>query len=339
MRAVYAPDQALHDPQFFLVQGKLQPSAEQPERADRLLAALERLGVSSETPSDHGTAPLAAVHSVEYLEFLASAHQRWQQLPNPSDEVIANIHPLRHAASYPQGIVGQAGWHMADTACPIGRHTWAAAQSSANTALSAADIVIDGAPSAYALCRPPGHHAFADMAGGFCFLNNSAIVAQHCLRDARRVAILDVDVHHGNGTQGIFYQCADVYTVSLHADPANFYPFHWGHNHERGAGAGEGYNRNFALARNTGDAAYLEALDAALQSIGVYAPDVLIVALGLDASEHDPLQGLSITTTGFEQIGTRIAAAGLPTVYVQEGGYLSDALTNNLEAFLRGVNQ
>jgi acetoin utilization deacetylase AcuC-like enzyme len=339
MRAVFSPDQKLHDPQFFLVQGKPQSSAEQPERTERLLAALDRIGIATETPADYGLAPLAAIHSVEYLEFLASAHQRWQELPNPSEEVIANIHPQRYHASYPKGIIGQAGWHMADTACPIGRHTWDAARHSANTALAATDIVLGGAQSAYALCRPPGHHAYTDMAGGFCFLNNAAVAAQHCLRDAKRVAILDVDVHHGNGTQGIFYQRADVYTLSLHADPNHFYPFHWGHEHERGIGPGEGYNRNYALARNTGDAPYMEALDAALQSIAVYAPDVLIVALGLDASEHDPLQGLSITTPGFEQMGGRIAAAGMPTVYVQEGGYLSDALTDNLEAFLRGVNQ
>lgn len=339
MKAVYEPAQALHDPQFFLVRGKPQTSTEQPERANRLITALERLSIAIERPRDFGPAPRAAVHTTEYLQFLESAHSRWQQLPDPSEEVVPNIHPLRHSSSYPAGVVGQAGWHMADTACPIGRHTFAAACDSANTALTATQMVLDGAASAYALCRPPGHHAYHDMAGGFCFLNNVAIAAQHSRRSLARVAILDIDVHHGNGTQGIFYQRNDVLTVSVHADPDHFYPFHWGRASERGADAGEGYNRNFPLALMTADSGFLQALDQALQLLSIYAPELLIVALGLDASEHDPLRGLAVTTDGFRQCGKMIASFGQPTVYVQEGGYLSDVLTDNLAAFLEGTNQ
>jgi acetoin utilization deacetylase AcuC-like enzyme len=190
--------------------------------------------------------------------------------------------------------------------------------------------------AAYALCRPPGHHAYHDMAGGFCFLNNTAIAAAHLRVKHERVAILDVDVHHGNGTQGIFYSRADVLTVSIHADPADFYPFVWGYAHERGEGAGLGANLNIPLPIGTGDDIYLQTLEVARKTIESFAPGALVIALGLDASEHDPLKGLSITTEGFGRIGAAIARMGLPTVFVQEGGYLSDVLGGNLTAVLAG---
>jgi acetoin utilization deacetylase AcuC-like enzyme len=338
MKAIFDPTQQKHDPQFFLIRGSVTASTEQPERADRLLAGLESAAISVSPATDHGAGPRAAVHTPEYLNFLKSAHREWQDLPGePAAEVIPNIHPQRYAATYPTGIVGRAGWHMADTACPIGPHTYEAACAAANTALTAADIVLSGEPSAYALCRPPGHHAFADMAGGFCFMNNSAITAQYLRSKHERVAILDVDVHHGNGTQGIFYRRRDVLTISIHCDPVNYYPFVWGYAHERGEGDGEGFNLNLPLPANSGDDVFLDALDRAQTAITAYAPTALVVALGLDASEHDPLKGLAITTQGFGRIGAAIAAMNLPTVYVQEGGYLSDVLTDNLASFLTGA--
>ena len=193
-----------------------------------------------------------------------------------------------------------------------------------------------GEDSVYALCRQPGHHAFRDVAGGFCFLNNSAIAAAHLRLRHERVAILDVDVHHGNGTQGIFYDRPDVLTVSIHADPASYYPYVWGYAHERGEGAGLGTNLNIPLPLGTGDEGFLAALDVAAKSIRAFAPGALVVALGLDASEHDPLAGLAVTTEGFHRIGAAIARLGLPTVLVQEGGYLSDILGTNLTAVLAG---
>jgi len=338
MKAIFDPVQQKHNPQFFLIRGSVTASTEQPERADRLLAGLKSAGISVSAATDHGAGPRAAIHTPEYLNFLKSAHSEWQSLPGePSAEVIPNIHPQRYAATYPTGIVGRAGWHMADTACPIGPHTYEAACAAANTALTAADLVLNGERSAYALCRPPGHHAFADMAGGFCFLNNSAITAQYLRSKHERVAILDVDVHHGNGTQGIFYRRRDVLTVSIHCNPDSFYPFVWGYGHERGEGDGEGFNLNLPLAANTGDEGFLDALVRARVAIDAYSPTALVVALGLDASEHDPLKGLAITTQGFGEIGAAIAALNLPTVYVQEGGYLSDVLTDNLASFLNGA--
>jgi acetoin utilization deacetylase AcuC-like enzyme len=209
----------------------------------------------------------------------------------------------------------------------------------AHTACQAAQWVADGERAAYALCRPPGHHAYADRAGGFCFLNNSAIAAQFLLPRFGRVAILDVDVHHGNGTQGIFYRRADVLTVSLHADPRNFYPFFVGYAHERGDGDGLGYNINLPLPIGTGDDGYITALRGAARQLQAFAPGALVVALGLDAFERDPLKGLAITTPGFAAIGAEIARLGLPTVFVQEGGYLSEELGQNLASTLAGFNR
>ncbi|MGB0609274.1 MAG: histone deacetylase family protein, partial [Paracoccaceae bacterium] len=182
--------------------------------------------------------------------------------------------------------------------------------------------------------RPPGHHAFADLAGGFCFLNNSAIAAERLRNRGFRPTILDVDVHHGNGTQGIFYSRHDVFTVSLHANPERFYPFFWGHYQEKGAGQGVGYNLNIPLERGTADEAYLQHLDLALKHIDDFGTDVIVVALGLDAFVDDPFKGLAISTQGFARIAKAIKALNRPTLLVQEGGYICDALADNLTSFL-----
>jgi acetoin utilization deacetylase AcuC-like enzyme len=225
---------------------------------------------------------------------------------------------------------------MTDTSCPISAATWGSALASAGSALHAADLVLGGARAAYALCRPPGHHAFAELAGGFCYLNNSAIAAERLANAGRRMAVLDIDLHHGNGTQGLFYARGDVLTVSIHADPVRFYPFFWGYAGETGEDEGEGANLNLPLARGTGDAGFLAALDTALARIAAFGADTLVLALGLDAHEDDPFAGLAVTTPGFARIGGAIAALSLPTVIVQEGGYLCPALGDNLEAVLKG---
>ncbi|HHX89815.1 MAG TPA: histone deacetylase family protein [Paracoccus sp.] len=336
MKAFLDPRQHHHDPKHFMANGQRLQNPEQPRRIEVLRAGAEAAGCSFTAPDDHGLGPIAALHSPEYLTFLSTIHTRWQRIPDAADEVIPNIHPDRRTASYPRSAVGQAGFHQADTACPISSGTWEAAYWSAQTALSATDAVLGGAHAAYALSRPPGHHAFGDLAGGFCFLNNSAIAAEYLRRQGRRPAVLDIDVHHGNGTQGIFYERADVLTVSIHADPIRFYPFFWGHGAERGAGAGLGYNLNLPLARGTGLAGYQRALGTALERIALFGADAIVVALGLDAHENDPLKGLGLTTSDFTRIAEAIAATGLPLVLVQEGGYLSDDLGRNLTAFLAG---
>lgn len=336
MKAYYDSRHLDHHPRFFLVRGEVRESAEVPERATRLCKMLEQEGHEIVAPRQFGLDPVAAVHSADYLRFLAEAPAAWAALGDSAAEIIANVHPNRYeAGGYPDSIVGRAGWHMADTACPLGPGTYQAALRAADVALSAADSVLAGERAAYALCRPPGHHAFTDMAGGFCFLNNTAIAAQYLSRHHKRVAVLDVDAHHGNGTQGIFWQRGDVMTISIHADPNQFYPFFWGHAGERGSGEGEGANLNLPLAVGTGDEGFLTALEVAAEALHGFKPSVLVVALGLDASEADPLQGLAVTTDGFARIAAAIDSLGLPTVLVQEGGYLSPVLGANLAAVLR----
>lgn len=336
MHVVFSPDHARHRPETYFRAGGFVPHPEKPERAEAIVAELRRAGFAVEPPHDYGPAPRAAVHAPDYLEFLDSAHRRWRAMGAPSAEVVPNIHPGRHMQSLPKGLVGQVGWYTTDMSSPIGPDTFAAAAASANVALHAAERVLGGAPAAYALCRPPGHHAFADMCGGFCFLNNIAIAAEYAVRRGRRPAILDVDVHHGNGTQGIFYRRRDVFTVSLHCDPSDFYPFFSGHAHERGEGEGRGANLNLPLARGTGDNAYLESLAEGLATLRAFAPDILFVALGLDGYEGDPFAGFRITTAGFGRIARAIGELGLPTVLVQEGGYNCDDLGRNVRSFLEG---
>lgn len=336
MRAFLDPRQAHHQPRHFMANGALLPNPEVAERIDILKAGAEASGCAFETPDDAGPGPIAAIHTSEYIAFLQNIYTRWQRIEGAGDEVIPNIHPASRTDGYPRSAVGQAGFHQADTACPIAEGTWKAAYWSAQSAVAAADALLGGTTSAYALCRPPGHHAFADLAGGFCFLNNSAIAAERLRAAGRRVAILDIDVHHGNGTQGIFYDCRGVLTVSIHADPERFYPFFWGHAQERGAGAGLGCNLNLPMARGTGDDDYLAALDFALERIAAFGTDTLVVALGLDIHEDDPFNGFSVTTAGFEAIGCRIAEVGLKCLFVQEGGYVSGALGKNLTAILGG---
>lgn len=336
MKAIFDDRQWKHQPRHFMANGAILPNPEQPERIDRLLAGAQAAGCSVEAPGDAGIGPIAALHSPEYLTFLENIHTRWKRIDGAGEEVIPNIHPANRTDSYPKSAVGQAGFHQADTACPIAEGTWEAAYWSAQCVITGADLIVAGEHAAYALARPPGHHAFGDLAGGFCFLNNSAIAAERLRAAGLRAAILDVDVHHGNGTQGIFYHRSDVLTVSLHADPERFYPFFWGRAHERGTGEGLGYNLNLPLARGTADDDYLAALDVALHRISAFGADVVVVALGLDAFVGDPFKGLAVTTTGFARICAAIAGLKRPCLFVQEGGYLCDELGENLTSALGG---
>jgi len=337
MKVVCHVDQKLHYPKQFLVNGCFQPNPEMPERFDRLLEGARAAGCTLETPQEHGMELVRAVHTAAYLEFLEHANERWQHIDGAADAVTPNVHTDRRDVGYPASVVAQAGYHMSDVAAPIAGGTWESVCWSARTAMHAAMLVRDGESSAYALCRPPGHHAFSDMAGGFCYLNNSAIAAQVLREVHPRVAILDVDLHHGNGTQSIFYARDDVLTTSIHADPSRFYPFFWGYANEHGEGAGQGHNLNLPLQRGSGDAEFLAALDIAIDRVRAFSPAALVIALGLDAFEGDPFGGLRISTAGFRVIASRIAhGLRLPTLIVQEGGYLCDELGENLNQFLQG---
>ena len=338
MRVYYSEEHRRHAPKAFLLRGRMAPNREVPERAEIFAEALQSAGYVLNPPRAFDDAAIAAVHDAGYLEFMRDGHAQWRAQPDASEEILPNVHPSRHMSGRPDGIVGRAGYYMADTACPIGEGTWPAARTSADVALSAAEAVLGGAPSAYGLCRPPGHHAFADLAGGFCFLNNVAIAARYVRSRAERVAILDVDVHHGNGTQGIFYDRPDVLFVSLHGDPNGLYPFFAGYRGERGSGAGEGFNHNYPLAKESGDEPYLEALAEGLAVIRDYGPEVLLVSLGVDAQANDPSDYLRVTTTGFRRIGAAIGALGLPSILIQEGGYICEELGPNLVGFMTGFS-
>ena len=336
MITVFDEAQRAHDPQFFLSSGAQFPCPEKPARVDALLGAVRRLGGPVVQAPDTGVEPIRRIHPDRYLTFLQTIYTRWSRIPGASAEVIPNIHPANRTDGYPLSAVGQAGFHQTDTSCPISAQTWAAAYASAQTAIHGADLVLGGERAVYALSRPPGHHAFAELAGGFCYLNNSAIAAQRLTDAGRRVAILDVDLHHGNGTQGIFYDRGDVLTVSIHAHPERYYPFFWGYPEERGAGEGEGANLNLCLERGTADEGFMAALAKGMQAVADWGADTLVLALGLDAFEGDPFAGLAVTTAGFGRIGRAVAGMGLPTLIVQEGGYLCPELGDNLEAVLRG---
>jgi len=337
MKCVYANEQKKHYPESFLVNGERQANPETPQRVDLLLAGAQAAGMEVIEPTDYGTEGISRVHSPEYLTFLEHAFTRWQRIPGAAPEITPNIHPIHRDLTYPASVVAQAGYHMLDASAPVTGDTWERARASAHAAIHASELVMAGEKSAYALCRPPGHHAGADYAAGFCYLNNSAIAAENLRQKFAKVAILDVDLHHGNGTQDIFYGRKDVLTVSLHADPVRFYPFFWGSANETGKGEGAGYNLNIPLPRGTRDDEFLKGLTTALDRVEEFAPDAVVIALGLDAYEGDPIAGLAISTEGFGAIGNAIASrVKVPTVLVQEGGYPCDELGDNLAQFIRG---
>lgn len=336
MRCFYASETQQHNPQFRLTHGSLMKNAEQPRRAELLLAGLDELGWSPQSPPAAAHSDYATVHTTEFLTFLETAWEAWQALPDAGPEVVPNAFAPSQTTTYPDGIVGRAGWHMGDTSAPIGPNSWLATCRAADSALAASDAVLQGASAAYALTRPPGHHSTADKAAGHCLMNVAALAAARLRRQHNRVATLDIDVHHGNGTQTIFYERDDVLTVSVHADPSDYYPFFLGYSHETGVGLGQGLNLNLPLPRSTSDDGWIAAIDVGLARIAAFRPGALVVSLGLDAHENDPLDGMKVTWDGFARAGGRISQANYPTVFIQEGGYLSDDLTRSLVSFFQG---
>lgn len=335
MKAFHHPDEALHAPEFFLMRGRVRANYEIPARAASLREGLFALGITPEVPPPASLAALSRLHTADYLNFLEHAAADWAALPEAGPEVIANIHPtpemLAQSSRKPGHVISRVGLHTADTACPIGPGTWTAAIGAAGCALAAADVAAGGG-AAYALCRPPGHHAYAARAGGHCYINNSALAAQR-LRDAgaQRVAVLDIDSHHGNGTQGIFWERDDVLTISLHADPSRYYPWYVGFAEETGAA-----NLNLPQAFGTGDEVWLTALDHAIAAIRAFGAEALVVPLGFDASEFEPLAALNVTADGFARAGAAIGALRLPSAICQEGGYQVEILGGLLQRFLTG---
>jgi acetoin utilization deacetylase AcuC-like enzyme len=344
---IASDDHLAHDGLIELMAGKPVPCFESPERATVIRDALLATGdYAIEPPIDHGPDPIAAVHAIELIDLVdhvwadAIAAGRDPQRPLVPDTFLLRAYAEgMELERLPAGRHDRLGAFCFDTATPIVAGTAAAAHAAVDIGLTALDRVLGGAPLAYGLCRPPGHHAGRSLIGGYCFFNNAAIVAQAARdRGAQRVAILDVDFHHGNGTQGIFWERGDVLYVSLHGDPAGIYPYFSGYAIERGAGTGEGATLNLPLSPGTDGDAYCAALDEALAAIRAFGPDApLIVSLGFDTYHTDPICNLALRTDDYARIGSAIASLEMPVVALQEGGYAIEALGANAVAFLGGL--
>jgi acetoin utilization deacetylase AcuC-like enzyme len=343
------PHHALHAGRHEMFRGRLVPCHETPARLDHVLAELRtrtrRLG-PLRTPAGGDEAALdallARIHEPRYLHFIEHAWREWVALDagNAERDVLPSVWraPGMRNDRLPDNFAARLGLFSFDAGTPLTAGTWAAARGGAACAFAAARDVARGAvPSAFALSRPPGHHAGAGFFGGYCFLNNAALAAQ-TLRDggASNVAVLDVDYHHGNGTQSIFYERSDVLTVSIHGDPRTEYPFYLGHADERGAGAGHGCNLNLPLPRGTGFTVWRDALRHALDAVRAFAADALVVPLGVDTFEGDPISGFLLRSDDYLAIGHDLARAKLPTVFVFEGGYAVDAVGINTVNVLEG---
>lgn len=322
----HAPAQEFHN-------GGFMPYAECPERFDAIVAALGAV----EAPADHGGGPILAVHDAGYVGFLKTAAARWAEAGRPGDVSgyawpIVGRRPLKL-----DRIDAQVGQYSFDASTPMTPATWDAAYWSAQAGLSALDAVLAGDRAAFAACRPPGHHAGADYMGGYCYLNTAAIVAQAArTAGVERVAILDIDYHHGNGTQDIFLARGDVFYASVHADPATDYPFYWGHADEAGEGAGEGATLNLPLPQGTGIDDFRRAQGRALEAIAAFGAGLIVVSFGADTYAGDPISHFRLATADYAALAGDIAAAGLRTVVVMEGGYAVDALGANVAGFLSG---
>ncbi len=343
MKTFYNHLHAQHRGKVEMFRGALVPCFEVPARADHVLAELKRrkLGTMHE-PMAYDNSALTSIHSARYLHFLATAWDQWVALDpaNASTDILPSVWPTRTFRTdiEPDNFSAKVGLYSSDAGTPFTSGTWVAVRAGAQCALSAAQAVLDGDKSAFALSRPPGHHAGIDFFGGYCFLNNAALAAQH-LRNAglQKIAVLDVDYHHGNGTQAIFYDRADVFYASIHGDPRTEFPFYLGYADEQGSSAGLGANLNLPLPRGTDYATWAQALETALAAIARFGADALVVSLGVDTFEGDPISGFKLKTEDYLRMGERIKAAGMPTVFIFEGGYAVEAVgvnaVNVLQAF------
>jgi acetoin utilization deacetylase AcuC-like enzyme len=350
MKAVYTAAHLGHDVVNETYMGMPVPANEVAERAERIRAALVADGGFEVTPpTEHGIDPILAVHDKGLVEFVESAWAELRRQGVPRSFLAADTYPTFHMFEgmspeavaqlrEPRAIGGRTGWWGLDSGNPIVAGTYTAARGAVDVALTTVDLVMGGERVAYGLCRPPGHHAGRSMAGGYCFFNNAAIAAEAIVRQTKEpVAILDVDFHHGNGTQQIFWRRGDVFYVSLHGDPDRQYPFFLGRAEEAGEGPGKGANLNVALPAGTTDDEYLVALQPGLDAIDRTKASVIVVSLGFDTYAQDPIGDFALTTPAYHEIGRRVAALGKSLVILQEGGYYRPALGENARAWLRGA--
>ncbi len=338
MKIVRSDDHRKHFPAGEIHAGEIVRPFECPERVDYVNAALEAAGLTDEIEATAVESELLAqVHDHGFLRFLETAWDEWTADGHTADMIAMSLPIRRMNTHVPENIYGKLGWYSFASDTSITDGTWEAAHAGASLARSAQRAVSAGASSAFALCRPPGHHAASDFFGGYCYLNNAAIAAQGFRNDgAERVAVLDVDFHHGNGTQDIFYDRSDVFFASLHGDPLHEFPYFLGHADETGTGAGDGFNANYPLLPGTTFDRWLEALDHALVRIETFGADALVVSLGVDTFEDDPISSFKLSSDDFTTYGARLGSLGLPTVYVLEGGYAVDEIGTNAVNVLTG---
>ena len=340
MLTIYSGDHLGHDVSLEFNRGQLTPAFECGERAERVLAAVRAAGIGPvEGPTAFPLDAVLRVHRAAFIEFLSGAFAEWRALDREGD-AMPLAWPIRGFRSdrVPACLDGRLSYYSFDISSPIAAGTWKAARSAADVALTGAARIAGGRErAAFGLCRPPGHHAASDYYGGYCFLNNAAIAAQH-LRDngAARVAILDVDYHHGNGTQEIFYERADVMFASIHADPASDFPYFLGYADETGAGAGAGCNHNFPLGEGADWAVWSGALEAACGAVLAYGPDALVVSLGVDTFKRDPISDFRLESSDYLRLGDRIARLRFPTLFLMEGGYALEEIGINVANVLTG---
>ncbi|MDH3473508.1 MAG: histone deacetylase family protein [Rhodospirillales bacterium] len=342
MKTIYSDDHRLQDGKAELIDGKLLPCFEMPRRADIVIGRVRETGLGEVlAPDAFGRAPIERVHKTNFVDFLEGAWDAWDAAGRDWDALplVWAVRSLRNDRE-PETIDGKLSYFSIDAGTPITAGTWRAAAAAANVALTGRKLVAGGERAVFSLCRPPGHHAGADTYGGYCFLNNAAIAAQAFLDGgAGKVAILDVDYHHGNGTQAIFYDRADVLFCSLHGHPAQEYPYFLGYEDETGAGPGAGFNRNYPLRWGTGWDLWSEALADACTAIADYGPEVLVVSLGVDTFKDDPISQFKLESPNYLEIGARVAALGRPTLFVMEGGYAVEEIGLNAVNVLIGFEE
>jgi acetoin utilization deacetylase AcuC-like enzyme len=332
---VYAPLKVLVTPQHQLHHVRERGYVERPVRVERILQQVRSLaGVEIVEVKEHPEEAITAVHDPDFVRYLREVCLKLSD----GQAVYPYVFPIRHRARKPVDDEVQSGYYCIDTFTPLTHNAYIAARAAVNCALTGAELVRRGEQLAYAVCRPPGHHAESAVYGGFCYFNNASIAA-NVLSAEGRVAVLDIDFHHGNGTQEIFYDRADVLTVSIHGDPSYAYPYFAGFADERGEGAGDGFNHNYPLGENITDDEYLTTLEQALERVESFAPRFLVLSVGLDIAKGDPTGAWGITTEGFERIGGAIAGLGLPMLVVQEGGYDTRVIGRNARSFLSGLQR
>ncbi|HRH89036.1 MAG TPA: histone deacetylase family protein [Rubrivivax sp.] len=344
MLILHSPAHLGHAPRFEFFRGERVPCFETPARAEFVLQALRERGHPLCEPDVDSAAVLPTVHGARYLAFLQTAWSQWLALDagNAEHQPFPSVWPVRSLRSdvEPDNFIARLGLYSMDNGSPLAAGTWRAVKAGADAAATAAARLASGQRAVFCATRPPGHHAGADFMGGYCFVNNAAVAAQSLrAHGCRRVAVLDVDYHHGNGTQSIFYERADVLFVSVHGDPRTEYPFYLGHADERGAGAGEGFNLNLPLPAGSSAAAWFAALDEGCARIERHAADALVVSLGLDTFAGDPISRFALQPADFSRLGERLRRLGLPTLFVLEGGYAASELGSNAARVVDGFEQ